>query len=97
MKHICIMAAIIAVFSWLSQGSAPASPYGYDEADYIYAAGRGWLANYTDTPTQSIVEFVRMRLGKRGESGSRGFLSEYIRASGDINFYRHSHGPLYFD
>jgi hypothetical protein len=97
MKHICIVAAIIAVFAWLNWGSSPASPYNYDESDYMYAAGRGWLANYTDTPTQSIVEFVRMGLGSRRESGSRGFLSEYIRASGDIDFYRHWHGPLFYD
>ena len=97
MKHIWIVAAIIAVSGWLNRGASPASPYGYDEADYMYAAGRGWLANYTDTPTQPILDFIRTGLGRRGESGSRGFLSEYIRATGDIDFYRHWHGPLYFD
>lgn len=97
MKHICIVAAIIAVFAWLNWGSSPASPYNYDESDYMYAAGRGWFANYTGTPTQSIMEFVRVGLGSRGENGSRGALSEYIRASGDLDFYRHWHGPLYID
>jgi hypothetical protein len=97
MKHFCILAAILAGFAWLSQGAAPAAPYGYDESDYMYAAGRGWLANYVDTPTQSIVEFVRMGLANRGSGGNRGELSEYIRASGDLDFYRHWHGPLYFD
>src|SRR5579872_692439 len=84
MKHICLVAAIIAVFAWLGRGATPASPYVYDESDYMYAADQGWLANYIDTPTQSIVEFVRMGLGSRGGSGSRGLLSEYIRASGDL-------------
>jgi len=98
MKHICILAAILAGFAWLSHGAAPASPYGYDESDYMYASGRGWLANYIDTPTQSIVEFVRMGLASRGGGGgNRGELSEYIRATGDLDFYRHWHGPLYFD
>ena len=97
MKHVCIIAAIIFIFGWLSWGSAPASPYGYDESDYMYAAGRGWLANYVDTPAQSVVEFARMGLGSRGANGSRRLLSEYIRASGDLDFYRHWHGPLYFD
>jgi hypothetical protein len=96
MKHVCIVAAVIGVFVWLNRDASPASPYSYDEADYMYAAGRGYLANYTDTPTQSIVEFVRMGLGNRGP-GSRGFLSEFIRTSGDMDFYRHWHGPLYVD
>jgi len=97
MKHICIVTAIIAVFAWLNWGSSPASPYNYDESDYMYAAGRGWLANYTGTPTQSIAEFVRTGLKSRGQSDNRGSLSEYIRASGDLDFYRHWHGPLYID
>lgn len=96
-KHIGIIAAIIIVFAWLGRDSVPASPYGYDESDYMYAAAQGWLANYIDTPTQSIVEFVRMGLESRGGSGTRGTLSEYIRASGDLDFYRHWHGPLYVD
>jgi len=89
-----ILAGILAVFLFLARDSAPASPYGYDEADYMYVAHQGFLANYTDSPTLSIVEFVRVGLGKGRESGSRGFLSEYIRDSGDVVFYRHWHGPL---
>lgn len=53
-KHICIVAAIIIVFGLLSRGGSTASPWRYDEADYMYAAARGWQANYTDTPTQSV-------------------------------------------
>jgi hypothetical protein len=97
MKHICIVAAVIGVFVWLNRDASPASPYDYDESDYMYAAGRGYLANYTDTPTQSIVDFVRMGMGRNRDAGSRGFLSEFIRTSGDIVFYRHWHGPLYVD
>ena len=94
MKHTLILAAILAVFLFLARDSAPSSPYGYDEADYMYVAGRGFLANYTDSPTQSILEFARVGLGRGRDSGSRGFLSEYIRSSGDVVFYRHWHGPV---
>ena len=43
------------------------------------------------------MEFVRTGLESRGQNGNRGSLSEYIRASGDLDFYRHWHGPLYID
>ena len=33
-------------------------PYAYDEADYIFAARMGFGANYTDSPTMPIGEFV---------------------------------------
>ncbi len=98
MKHflapLLILVGIVVVFLFLARDSAPASPYGYDEADYMYVARQGFLANYFDTPTQSILEFARVGLGRGRESGSRGFLSEYIRNSGDVVFYRHWHGPL---
>lgn len=96
MKHFFLVAAVIAGFVWLSRDASTASPYGYDEADYMYAAGRGFLANYIDNPTHSIVEFVRIGLGRGRDANSRGGLSEFIRTSGDINFYRHWHGPLYY-
>jgi hypothetical protein len=95
MKHGLVLAFLLAVFLFLARDSASSSPYGYDEADYMYAAGQGWLANYIDSPAQSIVEFARVGLGRGREAGSRGFLSEYIRHSGDMNFYRHWHGPLF--
>jgi hypothetical protein len=95
MKHALVLAGLFVGFLFLARDSAPSSPYSYDEADYMYAAGRGFVANYLDSPAQSIVEFARVGLGRGREAGSRGFLSEYIRASGDMNFYRHWHGPLY--
>jgi len=94
MKHTLMLGCIVAIFLFLARDSAPSSPYGYDEADYMYVAGRGFLANYTDSPTQSIIQFVQVGLGRGQEKGSRGFLSEYIRNSGDVVFYRHWHGPL---
>ena len=94
MKRVLVLAGILAVFLFLARDGASSSPYGYDEADYMFVAGRGLAANYIDSPTQSILEFARVGLGRGRDSGSRGFLSEYIRSSGDVDFYRHWHGPL---
>jgi Dolichyl-phosphate-mannose-protein mannosyltransferase len=97
MKHfpaVLALAGVLAVFLFLARDSASSSPYDYDEADYMYVAGRGFVANYLDSPTQSVLEFARVGLGRGRDTGSRGFLSEYIRNSGDIDFYRHWHGPL---
>jgi hypothetical protein len=70
--------------------------YGYDEADYMNASRRGLGANYMDRGALPLSTFLRMGTGKGFEKSERGSLSEYIRDSGDITFYRHYHGPLYF-
>jgi hypothetical protein len=62
----------------------------------MYAANRGFLNNYTDTPSISFITFVKLGIEKGFNSEERTNLSEYIRKSDDITFYRHYHGPLYF-
>ena len=37
-----------------------ASPHVYDEADYMYAASLGYFPNWTDKPTLSLPEFLRI-------------------------------------
>ena len=37
-------------------------PYRYDEADYMYAVSQGLAANYTDSPTMPLVEFLKTGL-----------------------------------
>jgi hypothetical protein len=70
-------------------------PYGYDEADYMWAGKQGLWANYSSRHAISFVEFVRKGLELSRDSGKRQSFSEYIRTSGDIDFYRHYHGPMY--
>jgi 4-amino-4-deoxy-L-arabinose transferase-like glycosyltransferase len=88
---LLIAAALTAAF-WQTTSKAL---YFYDEADYMYAATRGFLSNYLDRPSLSTVEFVRKGLELARDAGQRTNMSEYVRASGDITFYRHYHGPMY--
>jgi Dolichyl-phosphate-mannose-protein mannosyltransferase len=74
----------------------PESRYGYDEADYMYAASQGLYANYVDKSTIPLAQFLKIGSSKGFQAENRTSLSEFIRASGDIAFYRHHHGPLSF-
>ncbi|HEV2201147.1 MAG TPA: hypothetical protein VGR73_15115 [Bryobacteraceae bacterium] len=94
--HVAILAALATVFvGWALRQIYP-WPYLYDEADYMYAATQSAAANYLDSPSQPLAGFIRMGLREGRDPARRGSLSEFIRASGDVNFYRHWHGPLYF-
>ncbi len=96
MKHLLALLLLYCGFALLVWHRIPSWPYLYDEADYMFAASLGLRANYTDTPTMPIAEFVHTGLTRGRQAGSRSFLSQTIRASDDIVFYRHWHGPLYF-
>jgi len=74
---------------------APGHPFTYDEADYMYAGAQGFWDNFLDRPSISFREFVSKGLELSRRPDLRGGFSRYIRASGDITFYRHFHGPLY--
>jgi hypothetical protein len=95
-KDALILAVFIAMLMLLAWPSVPNSPFGYDEADYMFAAKMGLAANYTDTPTMPIGDFLRIGLSRGRDSGQSSSLSELIRGADDIVFYRHWHGPLYF-
>ncbi|MDP9170412.1 MAG: glycosyltransferase family 39 protein [Acidobacteriota bacterium] len=95
-KHLIAACVLLAGFLWLTRPMISAGPYSYDEADYMYAAGRGFTANYLDTPAQSFVVFLRTGLSRGKDASQKTALSQLIRDSGDINFYRHWHGPLYY-
>lgn len=82
-----------AIGVWFRQTASPRFFY-YDEADYMYAAGRGFLSNYLDRPSVPPVEFVRKGL-ELVHSRQRSDISKFIRDSGDVGFYRHYHGPVY--
>jgi len=96
MKHALALAAILAVFVFVARRDVLPGPYYYDEADYMFAASLGARANWTDRPSQSLADFVRVGLAEGRNPAKRAQLSNTARAGSDVNFYRHWHGPLYF-
>jgi len=95
MRHVFALLVLLALLLFVMARNVSPDPYIYDEADYMFAASQGLWANYTDTPTLPIADFVRTGVARGRDSGARLALSEQIRASNDILFYRHWHGPLY--
>lgn len=96
-KAACVAAAF-CLYAGVAVLYAPVvsdHPFGYDEADYMWAGKQGFWANYSSEHAMSFVEFVRKGLELSHDSGKRQSFSEYIRSSGDIDFYRHYHGPMY--
>jgi hypothetical protein len=70
-------------------------PYAYDEADYMYASTRGFWANYSDEHAMSFIDFLRKGYELSRDKTQRATMSQYVRSTGDISFYRHYHGPMY--
>jgi hypothetical protein len=93
--HWALALALVLGLFVLALPGIPSGPFSYDEADYVYAARQGWYANWIDRPVLNLVQFVRLGLTSRGEN-HRLELSQTIRNSGDIHFYRHWHGPLFY-
>jgi hypothetical protein len=93
MGRILTFALLLALFLLLITLNVSSEPYVYDEADYMYAASLGLAANWNDTPSIPISDFVRVGLNRGGES--RKALSARIRSGSDVLFYRHFHGPLF--
>lgn len=95
MRNLLIFSALAAVLLVLAWTRIWSGPYYYDESDYVFAARQGFWANYTDSPAMPIGDFVRAGLGRGKSAGGAAELSEAIRKSGDVVFYRHWHGPLH--
>lgn len=91
-----IALTLVSLLLVLALPGVPRGPFSYDEADYAYAATQGWIANWLDRPSLSLVDFVRLGLESGLDNHHRFELSQTIRQSGDIHFYRHWHGPLFF-
>ncbi len=87
-----VFALLLALFLLLITRNVSREPYLYDEADYMYAASLGFAANWSDTPSMPIADFVRAGLHRDGRQA----LSERIRSGSDVLFYRHFHGPLFY-
>jgi hypothetical protein len=90
-RHILVFGSLLALFFLLITRNVSPEPYGYDEADYMYAASLGFAANWSDTPSISMADFLGAGLKRESPKA----LSERIRGSHDVLFYRHFHGPLY--
>jgi len=86
-----VFAVLLALFLLLITRNVSSEPYGYDEADYMYAASLGFAANWSDARSIAISDFARAGL----HPASRRSLSERIRTGNDALFYRHFHGPLF--
>jgi hypothetical protein len=89
---VLVAAAFILIFGRLISSQC----FTFDEADYMYAASKGFLASYLDRPSLTIADFARAGIRSGAHSGESRNLSEYIRRYDDITLYRHFHGPLYF-
>ncbi len=92
-RHVLVFGSLLALFFLLITRNVSPEPYGYDEADYMYAATLGFAANWSDTPSISMADFLGAGLS-RGRDNPK-TLSERIRGTHDVLFYRHFHGPLY--
>jgi hypothetical protein len=95
--HAFAVIVLLAAFLLLTARRVSSDPYVYDEADYIYAASLGYIANYTDTPALSITDYLRDGIGRGNDAQARQDLSDAVRQSNDVAFYRHWHGPLFHD
>ncbi len=96
MKHFVFIAAALLLLLCFAHLYISPAPFSYDEADYMYAAGRGFLANYLDIPSLSFPEYVGLGLNRGRDPSQKATLSQDVRKAGDVFFYRHAHGPAYF-
>lgn len=96
MKHLAIVSGLLGLFLFFAYPSVSAAPFAYDEADYMFAASRGFLANYLDLPSLSFPDYVRAGLGMGSGPGASSAISLAARRSGDMFVYRHGHPPVYF-
>jgi hypothetical protein len=95
-KHVLILMALIGVALGLAAPRISHGLFGYDEADYMYAAQFGPAAHWLDLEAMPLVEYVRIGLGRGRDPQQRLAISELGRAGKDPNVYRHWHGPVYW-
>jgi hypothetical protein len=87
---------ILSIQSFLNSSLLPIGIFTYDEADYMFAADKGFVANYLDSGSQTIFSFISTGLKAGRDKSGWSQLSRSVRGSNDICFYRHFHGPLYY-
>ncbi len=96
MKHAAVLAILIAVAFGMSRGKLHQGPYGYDEADYMFAAGLGIADNWLDSGSMPLADFISVGRKRGSDSSQQAGLSALARGGADPVVYRHWHGPLYF-
>lgn len=92
--YLCVFAALSALSATIFTPLTSHHPYPYDSADYVYAGKQGFWANYIDANAMAVPELVQKGLELTRHPEKRASFSQEIRASRDIGFYRHYHGPL---
>src|SRR5208283_5345089 len=95
-KHVLILVALIGVALGLAAPRISHGLFGYDEADYMYAAQFGPAAHWLDLQAMPLVDYVRIGLERGRDPEQRLGISEQGRVGKDPNVYRHWHGPVYF-
>ena len=95
-KHAIFLAVIFVTAYLLIGNKISSAPYGYDEADYMFAASLGPGVNWFDSGTMPIVDYVRVGLTRGREKNQAASLSALARSVDDPVLYRHERGPLYF-
>jgi Dolichyl-phosphate-mannose-protein mannosyltransferase len=95
-KHALLFLLIVAAAAGLISYRISPAPFGYDESDYVYAAGFSPFAHWTDAKAMPIVDYVRIGLGRGLDQKQRLALSRAGRAVDDPDAYRHWHGPVYW-
>ncbi len=95
-QEIALLSVVITVLVTFFTPNIPAARYSYDESDYMYAVSRGFFANYLDENSISLSVFLAKGTGEGIQAETQQELSDFIRASDDITFYRHYHAPLYY-
>ncbi len=86
---------IAAGFLFFFRAVPSPQPFTYDESDYMDAGERGLADNFLEQPSHSLLGFYRIGT-EHATLDKRSSLSDLIRGSRDITFYRHFHGPIYF-
>ena len=96
MKHLLVLVVLFAVAFALVRGRVSHAPYGYDEADYMFAASLGIANNWLDIGSMPLTNFISAGRNRGADSRQQAGLSALARSGNDPVVYRHWHGPLYY-
>ena len=90
-----VLAGVAAAVCLAFARTTSAAPFGYDESDYMYAGTQGFAANYLDRGSIGMDTYVAKGFALLRDRTQRQNMSQLTRNSGDVDFYRHYHGPIY--
>ncbi len=92
--HFVCLLALAGVYALLAARVVYPGPYDYDESDYVFASRVSSWGQANDNPSLGLAQFINIGRSARGGGGERTELSQLIRSSNDVLFYRHWHGPF---